>query len=102
MINYLVQNIHMDIIYSVHQCAWYALDPKFIHEIAILQIIFYLKEIQNMGLIIITTTDVMIDCYVDAYFAGFFSVEYPPDWRWVLSRKGFIFLFAGVMIYWLS
>ena len=48
-----------------------------------------------MGLIILTTTDMMIDCYIDAYFAGFFSVEYPSDWRWVLSRKGFSFLVCG-------
>ena len=79
MINYLVQNYYMDIIYYVHKCAWYALDPKAIHEITILEIIRYLKGTWKMGLIILTTTYMMIDCYVDTYFAGFFSVEYLSD-----------------------
>ena len=43
-----------------------------------------------------------IECYVDADFAGGWRPEDPTDNRNLLSRAGFIIMFCGCAILWVS
>ena len=64
-----------DISFAVHQCARFTHGPKASHEEAILRICRYLKGTKDMGLIYKPTNDLVVDCYVDADFAGLCKVE---------------------------
>ena len=49
--NYLDGTTRLDIIFSVHQCAKYSIDPKQFHEEAVKRIGRYLKKIKDKGLV---------------------------------------------------
>jgi hypothetical protein len=75
MLMYLGSNTRPDIAYAVHQAARFTPNPRRSHANGIKRILRYLKTTQTKGLIMQPTSDLCVDCYVDADFAGLFSVK---------------------------
>jgi len=75
-LNYLVNNTRPDISVAVHQCAQFCSHPKAIHELAVKRLTKYLLTTQHKGLILRPTTDMHLNMYVDADFAGRWHQEY--------------------------
>ena len=74
-IKYLVGKTRPDIIFVVHQCAKYSIDPKKSHEEAIKNIECCLKKKKDKGLIFTPDGSNGLDCYADANFAGSWCKE---------------------------
>ena len=92
MLLYLASNSRPDIAFATHQCACFTHSPKASHEAAILRICCCLQGTKDDGLIFTPTTDLNVDCYVDADFAGLFGVEDPTDPISVKSRTGHVIM----------
>ena len=102
MLVYLSGNSRPDIAFAVNQCARFTHNPKRSHAIAVKRIIRYLQGTADKGLILKPTTNYKVDCYVDADFAGLWSVEDDQDPVSVKSQSGFIILFMNCPIVWSS
>ena len=55
-----------------------------------------------MGLILDPTTDLTIDCYPDADFAGLWGHEHPQDPHCARSRTGYVITISGCPVIWRS
>jgi hypothetical protein len=75
MLMYLAANTRPYITYVVHQVARYIHAPGGSHAVAVKQILTYLKGTKEKGLYFKPDSTDQVDCYVDADFAGLFSVE---------------------------
>ena len=95
MLLYLASNSRPDISFAVHQCARFTHNPKVSHEKAIIRICRYLKGTQEEGLIYEPSSEMTVDCYVDADFAGLYGVEDSQDPISVKSRTGYVILIAN-------
>ena len=102
MLMYLAANTRLDIAFAVHQAARFSHAPRQSHAVAVKRILRYLKETQDKGLIMTPTTEHMVDCYVDADFAGAFAVENLHDPISVKSRTGYVILYRGSPLLWVS
>ena len=78
MLNYLCIT-RPEILFTVHQCARFGIDPQLSHEIAIKRIVRYLKCTELDGLILTPDLTAGIKCYVDADFAGALDKEDSAD-----------------------
>ena len=78
------------------------LHTKASHEEAVLRICQYLKGTINDGMIFKPCKDSIVDCYVDADFAGLFGHEDPLDPIYVRSRTGFVITMANCPLVWVS
>jgi hypothetical protein len=87
---YLAGNAHPEIAFAVHQCARFTHCPKQSHSIAVKRVARYLKGIldREEGMILRPTTDLTLDCYVDADFAGLWHHEDDQNTICVRSRTG--------------
>jgi hypothetical protein len=65
------------------------------HALAVKKTIRYLEGTKDKGLIMKPTTDLRIDCYVDADFAGFYSYENSQDSISAKSRTGYVLFLAN-------
>ncbi|KAI2499350.1 hypothetical protein MHU86_15132 [Fragilaria crotonensis] len=102
MLMYLAANTRPDIAFSVHQAARFSHAPRQSHAVAVKRILRYLKATQDKGLIMSPTDDRRVDCYVDADFAGAFAVENPQDPMSVKSRTGYVIMYRGSPLLWVS
>jgi hypothetical protein len=102
MLMYLAANTRPDIAFAVHQAARFSHAPKQSHSIAVKRILRYLKQTQDKGMIMTPTTELRVDCYVDSDFAGAFAVEHSQDPASVKSRTGYIIMYRGVPLLWVS
>jgi len=102
MLNFLCASTRPELAFSVHQCARFSQDPKLSHELAILRIVKYLKATREKGLIFKPDSSKSLDCYVDADFAGSWSHADVQDASSVLSRSGYVIMFARCPIMWVS
>ena len=102
MLMWLCSNTRPDISYAVHQCARFTHVAKRKHEEAVKRICRYLKGTQDKGLILNPTSEMKLDCFVDADFAGLWGVEDPQDPVSVKSRTGYVITFAACPIVWVS
>ena len=101
-LNYLANNTRPDTSMAVHQCARYCTDPKALHELAIKRIARYLLSTQDKGLILYPTSNLSLDMYVDADFAGQWHKDFSELRDSVLSRTGYAIQFCGCPITWAS
>ena len=100
---YLANNTRPDIQYAVHACARYTHHPKEIHTKAVKRIVRYLIGTDDKGLIFRPTTALTMDMYVDADFAGMWNaLADEQDPVRVKSRTGYVILFAGCPLLWVS
>ena len=102
MLNYLVSCTRPDLLYSVHQCARFSVNPMLSHEQAVKRICRYLLGTKEQGLIMTPDISVGIDCFVDADFAGNWRKEDAEDRNSLLSRTGFVIFFCACPITWVS
>jgi len=101
-LNYLANNTRPDISMAVHQCARYSANPKALHELAVKQIARYLLATQDRGIVMHPTSDMSLNMFVDADFAGRWHRDYTELRDSVLSRTGYVIQFCGCPITWAS
>ena len=99
---YLSSNTRCELSVSNHQCARFSIDPRLPHGVALKRIGRYLLGTRDKGMIIRPTTDLTLDCYADADFAGLFSSSDPNDPKSVKSRSGFVITLGGIPVSWAS
>ena len=102
MLTYLQGNSRPEIAMAVHQVARFTNDPKLCHEKAIMRIGRYLLHTKNRGIIFEPDKSKGLECYVDADFAGGWSNADTNDADNVMSRTGFVIMYANCPIYWVS
>lgn len=100
ILNYKAASTRPDITFAIHQCARFSADPKRHHEIAVQQIVRYLKGSRDKGYILHPTDTPTIDCYTDADFAASWTSETLADPSSAYSRSGYIITFASCPILW--
>jgi len=77
MLQYLQGHTRLDISCAVSQCSRYIHRHTNMHIMAMKRIGRYLLKTSEKGIILKPTSDLTIDCYVDADFAGL--------WNWVTT-----------------
>ena len=102
MLGYLQNSTRPDISMSVHQGARFNSNPKLCHEKAIKRIARYLLGTMDKGIRCSPDPNLGLECYVDADFAGGWSSGDHSNPECVLSRMGFVIMYAGCPIMWLS
>ncbi|MGH3055162.1 MAG: reverse transcriptase domain-containing protein, partial [Gaiellaceae bacterium] len=102
MLMFLQANTRPDISFAVHQCARFTHCPKRSHEEAVKQICRYLKGTRDKGIIFKPTENYVLDCYVDADFAGLWGYEDSQDPVCVRSRTGYTLMFGGCPLLWVG
>ena len=102
MLMYLANNSRPDIAHAVHACARYTHSPRKSHATAVKHILRYLKGTINKGMIIKPNNQQNLDCYVDSDFAGLYGVYPDQDPNSTKSRTGYVILYQGCPILWVS
>ena len=102
MLNYLASNTRPELSMAVHQCARFCNDPKLSHEKAVKQIARYLLRDPQRGIVYEPDPARGIECFVDADFAGGWSRADAESAENVMSRTGFVIMYAGCPIIWIS
>jgi hypothetical protein len=102
MMMYLSSNVHPEIQFAVHQCARFTHCPRATHEEAVKHICRYLQGVKSNGLTFGPNTDLQLDCYVEADFAGLWNYENDQDPVCVKSRTGDIMTLGGCPVQWSS
>ena len=102
MLMYLANNTRPDIAYATHQCARFTHKPRASHALAIKRIVRYLIGTKDKGLILEPSKDIMVDCYVDADFAGLYNIEDCQDPISAKSRTGYILMLSKCPLLWVS
>jgi hypothetical protein len=62
----------------------------------------YLKQTKLEGMLFCPQTSLRVDCYVDADFAGSFSVANKQDPVSVKSQTGYVIMYHGAPLLWAS
>ena len=101
---YLAGNAYPEILFAVHQCACFTHSPWQSHSQAIKRIAHYLKGIldNDCGLTFHKTDTLLLDCYVDADFAGLWSYEVDQDPVCVKSCTGYVMTLGDCPVHWVS
>jgi hypothetical protein len=102
MLMYLAGNTRPDIAYAVHQAARFTHGTRNSHAAGIKRILRYLQKTRTEGLWLRPQDHLQVDCYVDADFGGLFSVEDKQDPISVKSRTGYVILYRGAPLLWVS
>jgi hypothetical protein len=102
MLMFLSANTRPDIAFAVHQAARFSHLPRNSHSLAVKRILRYLKQTNDQGFFLQPDATHRVDCYVDADFAGNFAAEDPRHPASVKSRTGYIVLFRGSPLLWVS
>ena len=100
MLNYLQGNTRPEIAMAVHQTARFCNDPKLCHEKAIMRLGRYLLHTSDRGIVYQPDTSKGLECYVDADFAGGWSNADTDDAENVMSRTGYVIMYANCPIFW--
>ena len=98
--NYLDGTNITDILFTVHQCANYIIDPKQSHEESVKIIGFYLNKTKDVFLVFTPNGSNGLECYYGAYFSGAWCREDSDQVGSVLSRNGYMIIFANCLIVW--
>jgi hypothetical protein len=102
MLMYLAANTRPDISYAVHQVARHTHAHRGSHAVAVKRILRYLKGTKDKGLYFKPDSTDQVDCYVDADFAGMFSVGHGQAPVSLKSRTGYAIMYSGVPVFWVS
>jgi hypothetical protein len=102
MLNYFATSTRPDIAFAIHQCARFTTNPRRIHEIAIRRIVRYLKGTSTKGIILKRSSLFNLDCFVDADFAGTWTISTSDLPSSVKSRTGYVITFASCPVLWSS
>ena len=99
MLGYLQGTSCPDISMVTHQCAHLNNKPKLSHERAVKRICKYLLSSKNEGVIFKPDISKVLECHVDADFAGSWATGDGTQPETVLSRTGYIISYAGCPIH---
>ena len=102
MLSYLQGHTRPDISMPVHQMAHFCNDPKLSHEQAITCIGRYLLGSRDKGIKYKVDLSKGLECYVDADFAGGWQKADADSASNVMSRTGYVLMYAGCPIHWVS
>ena len=102
MLLYLSTNTRPDIAYAVSQAARFSNQPKQSHATAVKKIVRYLIRTSTLGTRVTPTSDLTLDCFVDADFAGLYRRDPPEERTSALSRTGYIIKLCGMPLIWKS
>ena len=102
MLLYLAGHSWPDITYAVNCTARYMFCPKLSHEKALKRIGRYLKATRDRDLILNPSSQLKIDNYPDADFAGMYGYEKSTDPSCVKSRTGYTITVADCPVIWQS
>jgi hypothetical protein len=86
----------------VHQTARFSNQPMISHEKSIMQLGCYLLDMRKRGIIYNPDKSIGLECYVDADFAGGWSQADSDNAEIVLSRTGYVIMYANCPIHWVS
>ena len=97
---YLASNTRPYISFAVHQCDRFTNNTKASHETAVKKICWYIQGTKDNGLVFNPSKTLVVDCYADAYFAGFWGHENTEDP--ICARRIIIFVitFANCPLCW--
>jgi hypothetical protein len=99
-LNFIEKSTRPDIMYTVHQCAHFSMDPKDLHATAVKRIGKYLLATKDKGMIL-NPKNHSFDCWVDADFVGNCDRVYADvDPGTAKSRAGFIITYGECPIVW--
>ena len=101
MLNYLASSTRPDIAMAVHQCARFN-NTMLSHERAITRICRYLVTSHDKGIHYKPDKKLGLQCYVDADFAVGWSQVDADNPENLMSRTGYVIMFAGCPILWSS
>ena len=102
MLTYMQGTSRPELAFAVHQAARFCNDPKLIHERAIHRIGKYLKGTSDKGIIFRSDPSKGLECYVDADFAGGWNKDDPNNADALMSRTGYVIMYAGCPVHWCS
>jgi hypothetical protein len=102
MLMFLSANTRPDIAFAVHQAAHFSHSPRASHAFAVKRILRYLQKTNDKGFYLRPNSTLSVDCYVDADFAGNFAAEPSASPDSVKSRTGYIILYRGSPLLWVS
>ena len=102
MLMYLDSNSRPDIQYAVHQCARFSHHPRQSHADGVKRIIRYLNATKNQGMTFKPDSGMVLDCYVDADFAGLWKSVSDQDPVCVKSRTGYVMTLGECPLIWAS
>ena len=100
MLGYLQGTTRPDISMATHQCARFTNDPHLSHERAVKRIGRYLLDTRDKGMIYRPDITLGLEFYVDADFADGWKDGNHDTPESVLSRTGFVIMYAGCPITW--
>jgi hypothetical protein len=101
-LNFLAQNTRPDISMAVHMCARFVTNPNRVHQDAVKYLCRYLHYTRLRGLILHPTGDNRLNAYVDSDVAGQWSRETCQLRDSAVSRTGYVILYCGCPIHWVS
>jgi hypothetical protein len=102
MLLYLSANTLPDIAFTVHQSARCTHHPRASHAAAINRVLRYLKATKDKGIFLSADKSLKSYCYVDSYFGGLFAAKDGQNPMCARCRAGYVLLFSGVPILWVS
>jgi hypothetical protein len=102
MLMYFTANMRPYIAYAAHQSARHTHDPKAAHVHAMKLVIRYRKGTNYKGIYFKPDGMAKVDCYVGSDFVGLFTVEDGQAPISAKSRTGYIILYYGVPLLWVS
>ena len=102
MLNYLLSSTRSVIAMTAHQCARFNNMPMLSHERAITRICCYFVTSYDKGMHYKPDKNLGLQCYVDAEFAGGWSQVDADNPENLMSRTGYVIMFAGCPFLWSS
>ena len=87
---------------AVHKTARFSINPMLSHEKAIMRLGRYLLDTRKRGVIYKPDKSKGLECYVDADFAGGWQQADAEDATNVMSRTGYIIMYANCPIHHVS
>ena len=100
MLAYLSRNSRPDIHSAVRQCARLTQNPRRSHSEEVKRTFHYLVGTQGKCLTFNPNSDMKLDCYVDADFAGLWKHKDDQDSVFVKSSTGYVMTLVGCPLYW--
>ena len=102
MLRFLSGTSRPELAMAIHQCARFNNDPKLSHERAIIRICRYLLSTETKGIIYKPNQLLGLQCYIDADFAGGWIQVDANNPENLMSRTGFVIMYAGCPNLWCS
>ena len=102
MLLYLSTNTRPDITFAVSQVCRFIHSPKKSHAVAVKMIVRYLRRTRDFGTIVAPSSNMNLELYVDADFAGLYRRDPDRSSSSARSRTGYIIFFGNIPLVWRS